>query len=139
MASVRIIRAAMDRGTADPAHEELSKFIQIHSLGIVQKEQEKTFYFDAQLERKTPELRIASGVVDDFLSLCSLSHESFNLVLPALTGGALEHRQETCGRFSRSLARQREVHKVDCDLILLPTSRTNLLGQRESHYISCFR
>jgi hypothetical protein len=49
MASVRIIRAAIDRGTADSAHEELERFIQIHSPGIVEKEQQKVFYFDAQL------------------------------------------------------------------------------------------
>lgn len=71
MASVRIIRAAIDRGTADSAHEELERFIQIHSPGIVEKKQEKVFYFDAQLERKTPELRISSAAVDDFLSVCS--------------------------------------------------------------------
>ena len=61
----------MDRRTADPAYEELLKFIQIHSPGIVHKEQEKVFYFDAQLERKTLELRVASAAVDDFLSVCT--------------------------------------------------------------------
>jgi hypothetical protein len=66
MTSHRVIQAAINRGTADPAHEELLKFIQIHSPGIVQTEQEKVFYFDAQLERKTPEPWIASAAVDDF-------------------------------------------------------------------------
>jgi hypothetical protein len=72
MASLRIKQVAVDRRTADLAHEELLKFAQIHSPGIVQKEQDKIFYFDAQLERKTPELQIASAAVDDFLSVCSL-------------------------------------------------------------------
>lgn len=72
MASIQIIRAAMDKATVDPAHEELSKFIRIHSPGIVQKEQEKIFYFDDQLQQKIPELQIANAVVDDFLSVCFL-------------------------------------------------------------------
>ena len=81
----------MDRDTVDPAHKELSKFIRIHSPGIVQKEREKTFYFNDQLQRKIPELQIANAVVDDFLSVCSPSHESFNYILLALTEGAIEH------------------------------------------------
>ena len=72
MASLRIIQAAVDRRTADPAHKELLKFVQVHCPGIVQKEQGKVFYFDAQLERNTPELRITNAAVDDFLSVCSL-------------------------------------------------------------------
>ena len=38
---------------------------------MVYKEKEKVFYFDAQCELKTPELRIASIVVDNFLSVYS--------------------------------------------------------------------
>ena len=72
MASLRIIQAAVDRRMADPAYEELLKFVQIHSPGIVQKEQGKVFYFDAQLEQITPELRVSNAAVDDFLAVCSL-------------------------------------------------------------------
>ena len=70
MSSIRIIQAAVEKRIADPAHEELLTYIQKHSPGIVQNEQDKVFYFDAQLEQKTPELRIAGAVVDDFLSVC---------------------------------------------------------------------
>ena len=72
----------MDRRTAGPVHEELLKFVQVHSPGILQKEQGKVFYFDAQLERKTPELRIASAVVDDFLSVCFLLVNTLLLSFP---------------------------------------------------------
>jgi hypothetical protein len=71
MASPLIIRAAIDKRTADTACEELQKFIQTHSPDVVQKEKEKVFYFDAQLEPQTPELRIASAAVDGFVSVCS--------------------------------------------------------------------
>ena len=57
---------------ADAAREELSKFIPTHSPGSVQKEQGKVSYFDAQLDQKTPELRVASTGVHGFLSVCSL-------------------------------------------------------------------
>jgi hypothetical protein len=56
IASPRIIQAAVDRRTADLVYEELLNFVQNHSPGAVQKGQDKIFYFDTQLERKTPEL-----------------------------------------------------------------------------------
>jgi hypothetical protein len=37
----------------------------------MKKEQDKVFYFEGQLERKTSELNIVSGAENDFLSVCS--------------------------------------------------------------------
>jgi hypothetical protein len=71
MASPRIIQAAVDRRTADLVHEELLNFVQNHSPGAAQKGQDKIFYFDTQLERKTPELQRTSAAVDGFLSVRS--------------------------------------------------------------------
>jgi hypothetical protein len=71
MASIRIIRAALDRSIADSAQEELERFIQIHSPGVVQKEQGKVYYFDAQLKRKTSELQISRAAVEDVLPVSS--------------------------------------------------------------------
>lgn len=69
MASIRIIRTAMNRAVADPAYDQLSRFIQARSPGIVHREHEKSFYFDEQLQRNAAELHVAKAAVDDFISV----------------------------------------------------------------------
>jgi hypothetical protein len=71
MASRRVIQAAVDTDTADLVHQELLNFVQNHSLGAVEKGQDKIPYFDTQLERAAPELQGTSTEVDGFLSIRS--------------------------------------------------------------------
>ena len=47
----------------------------------MEREHEKSFYFDEKLKRKAPELYLANAVVDDFLSVWFLFLESFHYVV----------------------------------------------------------
>lgn len=59
----------MDKAVADPAYDELSRFIRARSPGIVHREREKSFYFDERLQRNAAELHLAKAAVDDSISV----------------------------------------------------------------------
>lgn len=80
MSSPRIELQAVDRTSADLAHTELTRFVDLRNPGVVGAQRDKVFFLDAYL--KSSDLQKTNSLVADFLNVCTIHYRRFSSRIP---------------------------------------------------------
>lgn len=95
MVSPKFASQPVDRVVTDAAHEELAKFVELGSPGVVDKRPDTVLNFDNYL--KTPSLQKTNAMVEGFLNVGGVWERHPRHPLPKFhfTDEGTEYRQET--------------------------------------------
>jgi hypothetical protein len=131
MAPPKLAAKSIASTAADAAHAELSKYVEAHTPGIVDKKIDTQPNFNKFL--KTEDLQKTNELVTDFLDVSSAS-KAFSLSR-RITYKVTECRQET--RCGIPRIKRHSTYKIIPSALLRSTYREMVQGGRESHNICC--